>query len=255
MRAIDKLDKLPSSAVETLLGQDAGLDAEQTRLCLALADIRTPDRGFAEQVRALGVKHELLDEGMDELSAVLDGCTAVSGERLRVEADLRIARGLDYYTGTVFETRMTGFEGLGSICSGGRYDELARDGQASYPGVGISLGVTRLLVPLLAQGRLRGSRPVPSAVLVAVVDEASRGASDLVAAALRRRGIPVEVAATAAKFGRQIRSAQRRGIPFVWFPGAQHEVKDIRSGAQVPADPDAWAPPEADRWPIVEVGP
>ena len=101
---------------------------------------------------------------------------AVTGDagNVDVTADLRIARGLDYYTGTVFETQMEGFEHLGSICSGGRYDALADDGRHVYPGVGISLGVSRMLVPLVSRGRIEASRSVPSAVLVALADEASR---------------------------------------------------------------------------------
>ncbi|NLC98313.1 MAG: histidine--tRNA ligase, partial [Actinomycetales bacterium] len=166
-----------------------------------------------------------------------------------VTADLRIARGLDYYTGTVFETRMTGYESLGSVCSGGRYDQLASSGKRTYPGVGISLGVSRLLAPLIAAG-LTTSRPVPSAVYIAVDDEASRAASDLIAQKLRSRGVPCEVAASASKFGKQIRSAERRGIPFVWFP-ADNEVKDIRTGAQEAADPDTWLPPANDLHPQV----
>jgi histidyl-tRNA synthetase len=182
---------------------------------------------------------------------VLDGCAAITG--VTVEADLRIARGLDYYTGTVFETRMIGYEALGSICSGGRYDSLASDGKNTYPGVGISLGVTRLLMPLFQRGVLTGSRAVPSAVLVALPSEDARAACDAVAQALRRRGIAAEVAATAQKYGKQIRYAERRGIPFVWFPGEPHEVKDIRSGEQLPADPAVWTPPEADLRPGVIV--
>ena len=89
----------------------------------------------------------------------------------RLIADLKIARGLDYYTGTVYETELVGFESWGSISSGGRYDSLASDGRISYPGVGLSIGVTRLLAPLLAKGMLRASRPVPTAVLVAVDSE------------------------------------------------------------------------------------
>ena len=112
------------------------------------------------RVWSLGVAHQLLDEGLDELAAVVDGCASItaSGRGVSVEADLRIARGLDYYTGTVFETRMTGFESLGSICSGGRYDSLATDGRTTFPGVGISLGVTRLLMPLFQQGLLTANR-------------------------------------------------------------------------------------------------
>ena len=102
---------------------------------------------------------------------------------------------------------------------------------------------------------LAGSRSVPSAVLVALADEESRPASDAVATALRARGIPCEVAASPQKFGKQIRTAERRGIPFVWFPASggrrRHEVKDIRSGDQVAADPATWTPPDEDVRPHV----
>ncbi|HEU5268012.1 MAG TPA: histidine--tRNA ligase [Jatrophihabitans sp.] len=256
MRIIDKLDKLPAEAIDVQLRNDAGLDEKQAGRCLQLAEIRSPDASFVDRVRELGVQHESLEVGLDELAQVLAGCALVSGERVAVEADLRIARGLDYYTGTVFETRMSGFESIGSICSGGRYDSLAADGRSTYPGVGISLGVTRMLIPLLQRGLLDASRPVPSAVLVALPDEASRERCEQVARALRTRGIPTEVAAAATKYGRQIRYAQRRGIPFVWFPDSadssgRHEVKDIRSGAQVAADPDTWQPPQSDLRPQV----
>jgi histidyl-tRNA synthetase len=115
------------------------------------------------------------------------------------------------------------------------------------------------LVPLVADGVLSGSRSVPSAVVVAVNDEESRAQADGIAAALRARGIPCEVAPSAAKFGRQIRHADRRGIPYVWFvttdaDGATtHEVKDIRSGNQVPADPATWEPPVEDLRPTIRV--
>jgi histidyl-tRNA synthetase len=174
------------------------------------------------------------------------------GERVQVVADLSIARGLDYYTGTVFETRLEGYESLGSICSGGRYDALASDGRTTYPGVGISLGVSRVVVPLLARTGLTASRSVPSAVLVALADEDSRAEANEVAAALRARDVPCEVVANAQKFGKQIRYAERRGIPYVWFRTADgHQVKDIRTGDQVDADPSSWTPPTADLRPIV----
>ena len=249
MRAVDRLDKVPADVVEKELREVAGLTDEQAGACLRLAEIRSSDSSFEAAVRALGVTHDLLDTGLTELAAVIDGCTAIAG--VTVEADLRIARGLDYYTGTVFETRMSGYESLGSVCSGGRYDALASDGKATYPGVGISLGVTRLLMPLLADGAIAGSRPVPSVVLIALPNEDERAACDAVAQRLRARGIAAEVAAAPQKFGKQIRYAERRGIPFVWFPGEPHEIKDIRSGDQIPADPDAWTPPETDLRPQV----
>lgn len=173
---------------------------------------------------------------------------------MTVEANLRIARGLDYYTGTVVEIFMTGYERLKSVGGGGRYDALASDGRTTYPGVGVSFGVSRTLIPLIADGVLAGSRPVPSAVLVAVTDEESRAESEAVASALRKRGIATEVAAAPQKFGKQIRFAERRGIPYVWFPGSgdqAHQVKDIRSGDQADADPGEWTPPAVDLHPIV----
>ena len=258
MRVVDKIDKAPREVIAKLLVDDAGLAAGQAEQCLALAAVRATDTSFVERVRELGVAHPLLDEGLAELAAVIDGCASLNGANFTVEADLRIARGLDYYTGTVFETRMAGFESLGSICSGGRYDSLASDGKSTYPGVGISLGLTRLLVPLLAHGRLTATRSVPSAVLVALPDEQARARCEQIAQRLRARGVATEVAASAAKYGKQIRTAQRRGIPFVWFPAGvdeheRDEVKDIRSGEQAPADPDSWLPPEADLRPQVVV--
>ena len=110
------------------------------------------------------------------------------------------------------------------------------------------------------QNAVSASRPVPTCVLVALADEPARPAANRIAAALRSRGIPTEVSPTAAKFGKQIRFAERRGIPFVWFPGETGdgaggevggEVKDIRSGDQVPADPASWDPPAADRYPTI----
>ncbi|HET7326625.1 MAG TPA: histidine--tRNA ligase [Nocardioidaceae bacterium] len=252
MRIVDKLDKLPAEQVHTMLVDDAGLATEQAQQCLALAQIRSTDSSFVERVRGLGVRHDLLDQGLDELATVVEGCASAQTDRLAIEADLAVARGLDYYTGTVFETRMSGLESLGSICSGGRYDSLASDGRTTYPGVGISLGVSRLLVPLFQRGLLTASRAVPSAVLVALPAEASRPGCDAIAQQLRGRGIATEVAASPQKFGKQIRYAERRGIPFVWFPAvgdASHQLKDIRSGEQYDADPATWTPPAQDLHP------
>jgi histidyl-tRNA synthetase len=256
MRAIDKIDKLARTAVADLLTTSAGLSRAQAEACLRLTDISGTDAGFADEVAALGVSNPLLDQGLAELVAVVEGTAPLAGPRVVVRADLRIARGLDYYTGTVYETRMAGLESLGSVCSGGRYESLAGDGKVTYPGVGISFGVTRTLAPLLSRGLLTASRSVPSCVLVAVNDEADRAVSAAVAGSLRARGIPVEVAPSAARFGKQIRHADRRGIPFVWFvqqgeDGVRHEVKDIRSGEQVAADPTGWRPPDADLRPQV----
>jgi len=249
LRAVDKLDKIGPAAVVSLLVETAGATEAQAKAVLALAEISAPDASFADAVRALGVSDPLLDEGLAELVDVVE--TAAAYAPGLCVADLRIARGLDYYTGTVYETQLAGFERFGSICSGGRYDNLATSGADRFPGVGISIGVSRLLGVLFGAGALSVSREVPTCVLVALSDETHRRRADGVAAALRRRGIPTEVSPTAAKYGKQIRHAERRGIPYVWFPGEPDSVKDIRSGDQVDADPSQWTPPAADLHPTV----
>lgn len=251
LRAIDKLAKIGPDAVAELLEKDAGATPEQARQALELAAISGNDASVAERVRALGVSTPLLEEGLSELVALVEAAE----ERVpgTVVADLSIARGLDYYTGSVYETTLVGHEDLGSICSGGRYDSLASDGSRTYPGVGLSIGVSRLVARILGAGLATASRAVPTAVLVAVGSEEERRRSEDVAAALRARGIPTDVAPTAAKFGKQIRHADRLGIPFVWFPGAEDDaVKDIRSGDQAPADPASWTPPAEDLLPTVQ---
>ncbi|MEW2380017.1 histidine--tRNA ligase [Micromonospora sp. NPDC047812] len=252
LRAVDKLDKIGPAKVAELLAQTAGASEAQAKAVLSLAEISAPDASFADAVRALGVSDPMLDEGVEELVRVVE--TAAAHSPGLCVADLRIARGLDYYTGTVYETQMVGYERFGSICSGGRYDNLASAGATRFPGVGISIGVTRLLGLLFGAGALTVSRDVPTCVLVAVTSEEQRAASNRVAEALRSRGVPTEVSPSAAKFGKQIRYAERRGIPYVWFPGvdgAADEVKDIRSGEQAAAAAGEWTPPRADLRPLV----
>ncbi|TKV28103.1 histidine--tRNA ligase [Arthrobacter sp. NamB2] len=251
LRSIDKLEKIGAEKVGGLLRDEVGADDDQIRLALDLAGIRTSDTSFVERVRALGVTDDLLEEGLEELRQVVGEASRRAPGR--VVADLSIARGLDYYTGTVYETVLNGHEGLGSICSGGRYDALARKGNRTFPGVGLSIGVTRIVSRILSQGFATVSRSVPTAVLVTLADDDSWSQAQDVASSLRSRGISAEVAASAEKFGKQIKFADRRGIPFVWFTSAEgaHEVKDIRSGDQVAADPASWAPPAGDLRPVV----
>src|SRR5690606_23736317 len=174
LRAVDKLDKIGPDGVAALLSETAGATDAQAKACLALGEISTADASFTDRVRALGVSDPLLDEGLAELVAVVEA--AAEHTPGVVVADLSIARGLDYYTGTVYETEMAGYKHLGSVCSGGRYDNLATAGDDRYPGVGISIGVTRILGALFGREALAVSRPVPTCVLVAVPDEASRPA-------------------------------------------------------------------------------
>lgn len=250
LRAVDKLEKIGEDRVAQELMHTAGATEQQAEKALALARIRTADTSFVEQVRDLAANLDgdlsLLEEGLAELEEVVGEVNRqVPG---RAEADLSIARGLDYYTGTVYETVLEGHESLGSICSGGRYESLASKGKRTFPGVGLSIGVTRLLARVLASGAAGASRKVPAAVYMALRADADWSAAQDVADLLRRRGINTEVALHAEKFGKQIRHADRRGIPYVWFTDEQgnHEVKDIRSGEQVSADPLSWSPPDED---------
>ncbi|MDO2936353.1 histidine--tRNA ligase [Paeniglutamicibacter sulfureus] len=246
LRSIDKLEKIGAEKVAELLKTELGANDEQAAAALALAQICTADVSFVRQVRALGVTHPLMEEGLDELTQVIEA--AVLRAPGKVVADLSIARGLDYYTGTVYETVLVGHESLGSICSGGRYESLASTGKKNYPGVGLSIGVTRLVSRMLAENTAVAARSVPSAVYVTLANDDSWNDAQDVAAELRSRGIACEVAAKAEKFGKQIKYADKRGIPFVWFTTAEgtHEVKDIRTGAQETADPALWTPAAED---------
>lgn len=250
LRILDKLDKVGPQAVTDMLRESVGANDQQAQLALQLAEITGSDAGVAERVLALGYRSALLDEGLEELVALIEGANElIEGS---VTADLKIARGLDYYTGSVYESTLLGHEDLGSVCSGGRYDSLVSDGKRTYPGVGLSIGVSRILARVIGQGIATPSRKVPTAVLIAVNNENERAHAEKTAFALRARGIPTEVSHNSAKFGKQIKYADKRGIPFVWFTTDEGEqVKDIRSGEQMAADPQAWMPPEEDLHPVL----
>ena len=156
LRSIDKLEKIGPDAVAQLLKDELGATDEQAQAALDLASITAEDTSFADRVRSFGVQDDLLEEGLAELTEVIEQASKRAPGK--VIADLSIARGLDYYTGTVYETVLLGHEQLGSICSGGRYESLASNGKKTYPGVGLSIGVTRLVARMLSQGLARPTR-------------------------------------------------------------------------------------------------
>jgi histidyl-tRNA synthetase len=133
------------------------------------------------------------------------------------------------------------------VCGGGRYDNLASDDKHKLPGVGVTLGISRILGFMFSKGALKASRAVPTAVLVALPADEQRSASYAIARSLRARGIPSEVFFAPQKYGKQIRYAERRGIPYVLFPGDNgHELRDIRTGEQKSVDLASWLPPADD---------
>lgn len=251
LRIVDKFAKIGKEGVRSQLVAEAGLSAEIAEKCLRVAEIRTDDPDhLLGQIQAIEASHALLEEGAAELAYLLRSLKDFPAGL--VTADLSVARGLDYYTGSVFEARFADLPKYPSIAGGGRYDNLVSGGQAGrLPGVGVSIGISRILGVVLHEGLLRATRKTPSCVLVALISDELRQNSAAIAQALRRRGIPCEVYERSDRYSKQIRYADKLGIPFVWFPGEEAsdhgEVKDIRSGVQVPAEANTWQPPEVDR--------
>ena len=248
IQVVDKLGKIGEEAVRQILTEQ-GISPDVTSTILSFARVTSDSGNVAEQVRAFGVANDLVELGLEEIEYLFTAVHRHFPDNVAI--DCMISRGLDYYTGSVFEMELVGQESLGTVCAGGRYDSLATDGKHIYPGVGISFGVTRVIAPMIARGHLVASRCVPSVVLVAVDAEDLRAQADEVATTLRRRGIPCEVSPNSQKYGKQIRFADRRGIPYVWFGSVTGQVKDIRSGDQIDADAATWDPPAADLTPHV----
>ena len=231
LRAVDKIDKIGAAKVRLML-EAQGLGAAAIDGVLSLTE---PD------ALSLRFDHPLFEEGLAELESVLEACDDVEG----VVADLRIARGLDYYTGTVMEGVFPDHPDCSTVCSGGRYDDLAGGGKVKLPGVGASIGVTRIMGYLAHLGLLPDRSANTAQVMVVVHSDDTRAASESAARALRARGISAIVCHKAWGYGKQIGWADKNGIPYVWMPpreGDQHEVKDIRAGVQSPADPGSWTP-------------
>ncbi|MGF7238771.1 MAG: histidine--tRNA ligase [Frankia sp.] len=245
IRVADKIDKIGSDGVARALSDDLGLTADQVAACLALAAVRGSDAAVVEEVTRLGAKSDLLSEGLDELSFVLTELADLPTGA--VVADFSIARGLDYYTGTVYETTFDSFPGFGSICSGGRYDDLAGSFiRRHLPGVGISIGLTRIFAKLVLEGLIESAGSAPSDVLVVIPSDARRAQALATARLLRTRGFNVETYHQADKLAKQVRYASRKAIPYVWFPPFEddrpHEVKSMTGGDQAAADPATWTP-------------
>ncbi|MDR2748422.1 MAG: histidine--tRNA ligase [Bifidobacteriaceae bacterium] len=159
-----------------------------------------------------------------------------------VKLDFSIARGLDYYTGLVFETFLEGFESLGSVCSGGRYDNLVKKGNTVYQGIGASIGLTRLLYILFENSSLKTQGKTAADTFIILDSENDRQAALCIAEVLRNRGISTIISPKANKYGKQIEMAQKLGIKYVWFLSPELEIKNIITGEQKKADPKTWMP-------------
>lgn len=239
MRTIDKIDKIGAEKVISILTDEAGVPEEKAQILLNLLRCSDSDIDPLEKLAELKGKNEMFDLGIAELEMVLKYMSAFGVPESHFEIDLTIARGLDYYTGTVYETTMIHHPEIGSICSGGRYDDLAGYyTDKKLPGVGISIGLTRLFFVLEDQGYLNDELlTAPADVLILPMTEDLSYAISL-ATDMRDHGIRVQMNCEKKKFKAKITYADRLGIPFVLFLGEDEiesgmvTYKDLKTGEQ-----------------------
>ena len=240
LREVDKLDKRGAEYVrETLTGEAFGLSADAAQRILDVVQIRSSGHADAlAKLDALGQGSETFNTGVAELREVLELVRAFGVPESHYAINLSIARGLDYYTGTVYETTLNDYPQIGSICSGGRYENLAGHYTRSHlPGVGISIGATRLFWQLREAGLIKTAESSVE-VLVSQMDEARLPEYLALATQLRRAGINAEVQLEAKKIARQFQYADRAGIRFVLMLGDDEaargvvSVKDMRKQEQ-----------------------
>jgi len=240
LRELDKLDKRGEEAVAaTLAGEGFGLAEDVVARLLAFSRVRSSGHDDAmAQLDALGAGTPLFEEGRDELRQVLRQLRALGVPESRYALNLSIARGLDYYTGIVYETTLDAHPGIGSICSGGRYDNLASHySKSKLPGVGISIGLTRLFYQLQDAG-LVATADSSVEVLVALMDDARLGEALALSQQLRAAGFNVETQLEPRKLARQLQYADRAGIRFAVIRGDDEAargmvaVRDLRRGEQ-----------------------
>ena len=240
MRTVDKLDKIGADKVRVLLVEDCGVAEEQADEILRFIAIRGANEEVLAALEQYRGKNETFDTGVDELTAVtkLLGAFGVPEENFAV--DLTIARGLDYYTGTVYETTLLDHPEIGSVCSGGRYDNLAEYyTDRPLPGVGISIGLTRLFYVLSEQGMLNDARAAAPADVMIVPMTEDLEPSVRLATALREKNIRVQLYTEQKKFKAKIQYADKLHVPYVIFLGEDEvnsgvvALKDLRTGEQV----------------------
>ena len=240
LRELDKLDKRGADAVRaTLAGESFGLSEAVIDKLMAFSQVRSTGHADAlAKLDALGAGTAMFEEGRNELRAILNQLKALGVAESRYALNLSIARGLDYYTGVVYETTLNAYPQIGSICSGGRYENLAGHyTKSKLPGVGISIGLTRLFFQLKDAG-LVATADSSVDVLVALLDEAGLEHALAQSQRLRAAGLNVETQLEPRKLARQLQYADKAGIRFVVMRGEDEAtrnvvtVKDLRRGEQ-----------------------
>ena len=239
LRVLDKLKKIGVDGVREML-EELKLTAKQIDACLKIAEIHTTDLSFADKVRALGVSNETLETGLNELLE----CVKLYASLCAVPycVDMSLVRGFDYYTGTTYEVQLVGTDFADSIGGGGRYDNLASTmTKSKLPGVGMSMGISRALGVALKLGLVKTGAKSPTEVLVVNVENGDKSKMLGIAKSLRERGIKTEVYIEGGKLAKQLKYANDKKIPYVWFD-IDNAVKNMETGEQVTADPKTWSP-------------
>ncbi len=247
MRTLDKLEKIGAEKCLALLVEQ-GASTKKAGALLDFIAISGTSAEKLEKLQSYAGNNETFDLGLSELAAVTGYLSAFGVPAENFELDLTIARGLDYYTGTVYETTLTEHPEIGSICSGGRYDDLAGYyTDKKLPGVGISIGLTRLFFVLEEQGMLSDEQPCATAdVLVIPMTEKLEKAVET-ATLLRKAGLRTMLYSENKKFKAKMSYADKIGVPFVVFLGEEElaagvlKVKDMESGEQLSEAPEAAA--------------
>ena len=240
MRTVDKIEKIGPDLVRAILVDDYAIEGGKADEILAFIGIKGTNEEVLASLEKYRGRNEVFDQGLDELSTVAKylGSFGVPQENFAV--DLTIARGLDYYTGTVYETTLLDHPEIGSVCSGGRYDNLAEyDTDRKLPGVGISIGVTRLFYVLGEQGLLNDEVcTAPADVLILPMTEDLSEAISL-ATDLRAAGVSTQIYTEKKKFKAKMNYADKLKVPYVYFLGEDEiaagvvSCKDMRTGEQV----------------------
>ena len=248
MRTVDKLDKIGAPKVKVILMDDCGLSGAQADEILKFIAISGTNAEVLAALEGYAGRNEIFDMGLSELKAVTANLAAFGVPEANFAVDLTIARGLDYYTGTVYETTLLDHPEIGSVCSGGRYDNLAGyyiDKQ--LPGVGISIGLTRLFYVLDEQGLLNPALPSAPADALVLPMTADPAAAIAVAQQLRSAGLKVQLYGEQKKFKQKMAYANKLGVPFAVLLGEDEiaegvcSVKNMATGEQVKLAPAAAA--------------
>ena len=239
MRTVDKLDKIGADKVKAILCEDCGLTDVQADEILKFIAISGTNGEVLAALEGYAGRNEIFDKGLEELKAVTANLAAFGVPEANFAVDLTIARGLDYYTGTVYETTLLDHPEIGSVCSGGRYDDLAGYyTEKQLPGVGISIGLTRLFYVLDEQGLLNPELPSAPADALVLPMTAEPAPAIALAQQLRSQGIRVQLYGEQKKFKQKMTYADRIGVPYAIFLGEDEiaqgkcSVKDMRSGEQ-----------------------